>query len=1159
MICVKLKSYTLFPLLLLLEAAVECRNNPPPPLKISDAVAEGVLRCLEHLLIKCHVPSLDQMVVLLKKLTNAALLSPSQASEEFREGVIRCFKALLNALCFCSNPSCECKHLKSLPRLIDNRYPQSSFPSAAVTVGHWLSLLLKAADVEAARGHIGSSKIRVEAFMTLRVLVAKVGTAYQLAFFLPGVVSQIGKVLLVSKTMISGAAGSMEAMDQALRALIEFLMIVLQDEANISSLDDSDIVLNTDKSPLSFLEELRHLKKQDRGQVVEKKSIQESSQSDVKKSLHVERTKDWVATASSHVNKLLSAIFPHLCVHPAKRVRQGTMAAIQGLLTTCSRTLKESRLMLLVGTADQLAFFLPGVVSQIGKVLHVSKTMISGAAGSTEAMDQALRALIEFLMIVLQDEANISSLDDSDIDLNMDKSPLSFLEELRHLKKQGHGQLVEKKSIQESSQSDAKKSLHVERTKDWVATASSHVNKLLSAIFPHECLCALVCDDDEEVSEAAQMFLESLFSSSGRHHLQCDFADIFNRLFEKLPEVVVGGEQSLAHSQKLLVLIYYSGPQLVKDRLLHSPVTAARFFDTLTICLSQNSVFSGSLDKLLLERPSSVGYLRSITEMKATTIFENGKTASVESNAYEDPNSYKIQNEYDLPRMPPWFSSSGNQKLYQSLAGILRLVSLSLVAGSRSEGNLSIIKDIPLSYLRKLIGDVRNKEYMNESWQSWYKRTNSGKLVRQASTAACILNEMVFGLSDQAVDNMKRMFRNNISGWDVSSKRDLRSQLIDSIGSILHEYLSPEIWNLPLEQSNVVAGDINVHFFHDNAMLHQVLIDGIGIFNLSLKSDFVSSGFLHSSLYVLLENLICSNFQIKRASDAVLHVIAATSNYPTVGHLVLANSDYVIDSICRQLRHLDLNPHVPSVLAAILSYIGVAHKILPLMEEPMRSISQELEILGRHQHPELTISFLKAVAEIAKASKLEACSLPSQAEAYHTHVKSELSNLERKTMNRVDDGDHSSLEEDADKYKEQLEAVFFKLKESKSYRRTVGSISISCITAATPLLSSLKQTACLVALDIVEDGIVALAEVEESYKQETRTREVLIEALQSYSLHDLADTLDAENDGTDENRLLPAMNKIWPFLITCIRNGKPLTTRRCAAVISRSRFNAFRR
>ncbi|GJY77684.1 hypothetical protein Tco_0483485 [Tanacetum coccineum] len=170
-------------------------------------------------------------------------------------------------------------------------------------------------------------------------------------------------------------------------------------------------------------------------------------------------------------------------------------------------------------------------------------------------------------------------------------------------------------------------------------------------------------------------------------------------------------------------------------------------------------------------------------------------------------------------------------------------------------------------------------------------------------------------------------------------KRDLRSQLIDSIGSILHEYLSPEIWNLPLEQSNVVTGD---------------------------------------------------------------------------------NKDSIFSMI-------------------------------------MQCCIRQWQKLQRLQ-------------------KLEACSLPIQVEACHKHVKYELSNLERKIMNRVDNGDHSSLEDDADKYKEQLEVIFFKLKESKSYILMVGSISISCITAATLLLNSLKQTACLIALDIVEDGIVALTE-----------------------------------------------------------------------------------
>ncbi|KAL4568262.1 hypothetical protein LXL04_023870 [Taraxacum kok-saghyz] len=59
--------YTFFPLLLLLEAAVNCRSSSndklkegEKPLKISDIVAEGALQCLEELLIKCHLGSMEQ-------------------------------------------------------------------------------------------------------------------------------------------------------------------------------------------------------------------------------------------------------------------------------------------------------------------------------------------------------------------------------------------------------------------------------------------------------------------------------------------------------------------------------------------------------------------------------------------------------------------------------------------------------------------------------------------------------------------------------------------------------------------------------------------------------------------------------------------------------------------------------------------------------------------------------------------------------------------------------------------------------------------------------------------------------------------------------------------------------------------------------------------
>ncbi|PIA42783.1 hypothetical protein AQUCO_02000317v1 [Aquilegia coerulea] len=1002
-----LLDYAMFPLLLLLDAAVGCRSPQKVDSEgktgllgvknaVSDSVAEGVVLCLEELLKKCYLGSINQMVVVLKKLTYGAMLSPSDASEEFREGIVRCFKALLLRLQPCSVKSCVCNQIHGFPALqnLPNIYSKHRSESvecllaylqsqnASAAVGHWLSLLLKIADTEAARGHRGSGNLRVEAFLTLRVLVAKVGTAQALAFFLPGVVSQFTKVLQISKTMISGAAGSTEAIDQAIRGLVEFLMIVLKDMANISGLDMSSETtgfhLSEDKSTRSFVEALRHLpvNSQKRAEVLEANpSDQAVVLKDIKTKrvnnhdglLCVNRTNDWLKETSAHVDKLLSATFPHLCVHPSRKVRQGLVNSIQGLLSECSYTLKQSRLMLLI--------------------------------------------------------------------------------------------------------------------------------------------------------------------------------------------------------------------------------TASRFMEVLMLCLGQNSVFAGSLDKFILDRPSSVGYLHSIAELRSTSRF------SCADKHLQIPLDSVHQN-YEVPNMPPWFVYVGSQKLYHVLAGILRLVGLSLMADSRKEISLSVIAEIPLNYLRKLISEVRMKQYSKESWKSWYGRSGSGQLVRQASTAVCILNEIIYGTSDQSVERFVKMFRmsrfkgkelqgcdvicsdgqspgienalSNESVWKVYSVLDARSHLTDCIGSILHEYLSPEVWDIPLDPSVSLikdeAEDMKLHSFHDTAKLHQVIIDGIGTFNVCLGKEFSSSGFLHSSLYLLLENLICSSSEIRRASDAVLHVISATSGYPTVGCLVVSNADYIIDSLCRELRHLDLNPHVPNVIASMLSYVGVANEILPLLEEPMRSVSLELEVLGRHQHPNLTVPFLKGVAEIAKASKCEAYAMPTKAEAYSVHIKSKVSDMEKTRRKECDncftssyggDTNVNSMETEdidftcngPDMHVEHWEKMLFELNDSKRYRRIVGSIAGSCLTAATPLVASLNESAALVALDIIEDGIAALAKVEEAYRHEKRSKQQIERAIQLCSFHDLEDTLDAA-DETDENRLLPAMNKIWPYFVSCVKNKNPLVIRRCLTVVS---------
>ncbi|URD83200.1 TELO2 interacting protein 1, partial [Musa troglodytarum] len=948
--------YTLFPFLLLLDAAVQCREekkadsaggfgNGGAPLgghAISDSAAEGMLMCLEELLKKCHLGSVNQ-----------------------------------------------------------------------------------AAELEALRGHRGSANLRKEAFLTLRVLVAKVGTADALAFFLPGVVSRFAKALCVSKNMISGAAGRSVAIEQAICGLIEFLIIVLHDKANLHSLemsvnDTGSLSPMENKSTQSVLEALRSLPLN--GHVQSANMIGDSFNQAInddhkqkivdhgKRTLFVHRSKEWIDETSSNVDKLMSAAFPHLCIHSAVRVRKALVDGIQGLLLNCRCTLQRSKLMLL------------------------------------------------------------------------------------------------------------------------------------------ECLCVLVCDDADVVSMVAQESLESLFVLGEKFITKNEISNIFTSLIKALPRVVLGSDETIAfsHAQKLLSLVYYAGPDLFVN-YLQSPVNLSCFLECLGLCFSHNSRFPGSMNNLILSKPLSTGYLLSIAELKAGNILSSArnltkdatfpvvsKISILQDEDLQSPSEY-VNSVLEFPHMPPWFGIAGSQKLYLTLAGVLRLVGLSIISGPKSNMFLSVLVDNLLDQFRQLISELRMKEYGKEGWKTWYFHHGSGQLLRKTSSAVCMLNEIIYGLSEQSVNTYSTFFKKSReetlqekklafdddksttfkcqgSAWNMREGKDDWDATILSIGSILHEYLSPEVWDIPLDQNapmleHEIELDLPLHFFLDTIMLQQ-------------------------EMYFHLLSDLRWNSEIRVASDAVLRVLSVSSGHATVGQLVVANADYIIDSLCYQLRHLDVNPHVPDVLAAILSYVGTARDILPLLEEPMRAVSSELEVLGRHQHPNLTIPFLKAVGEIAKASQTEASSLPNQAEMFRAHVSSKILMIQKWiNENHVDNSSLSVCTES-----QALEELLFKFNEMKRYRRIVGSLVGSCLKAASPLVSSQKESACLVSLDIIEDVSVSLAKLEEAYKHEKQTKAAIWEAVQLLSLNDLKDGMETADEEADENRVLPAMNIIWPYLILCLKN-----------------------
>lgn len=90
---------------------------------------------------------------------------------------------------------------------------------------------------------------------------------------------------------------------------------------------------------------------------------------------------------------------------------------------------------------------------------------------------------------------------------------------------------------------------------------------------------------------------------------------------------------------------------------------------------------------------------------------------------------------------------------------------------------------------------------------------------------------------------------------------------------------------------------------------------------------------------------------------------------------------------------------------------------------------------------------------------------------------------------------------------------------------------------------------------------MALAKVEEAYRAETETKETIEEVIEFASLYQLKDYMNATEDGADENRLLPAINKIWPFCVACIRNRNPVVQSLSLSLSSSSdfihRFNSF--
>lgn len=217
--------YVLFPLQLALDAVAATRGTDTPgdssaavalPALASDKAAEAALAALLALMRRCPCDKPEQLLALLQRLSAVLAAPREKMSEELRLCALEILEAVLR---------------DAVPGVLAEE-------DTAPLLGLLISLLLKCAHAELQAGTSGSKTVRTHALRALRLLVQAVDSPEALTFFLPGLVTGLGKALLDAsggRAARGGAAfapaASGSAAVEALQCLVAVLLCTLGNAA----------------------------------------------------------------------------------------------------------------------------------------------------------------------------------------------------------------------------------------------------------------------------------------------------------------------------------------------------------------------------------------------------------------------------------------------------------------------------------------------------------------------------------------------------------------------------------------------------------------------------------------------------------------------------------------------------------------------------------------------------------------------------------------------------------------------------------------------------------------------------------------------------------------------------------------------------------------
>ncbi|NXJ70979.1 TTI1 protein, partial [Rostratula benghalensis] len=256
-----------------------------------------------------------------------------------------------------------------------------------------------------------------------------------------------------------------------------------------------------------------------------------------------------------------------------------------------------------------------------------------------------------------------------------------------------------------------------------------------------------------------------------------------------------------------------------------------------------------------------------------------------------------------------------------------------------------------LQQICRVLGYYGNLYLLVDHFMGLY--SESGMYRKQA---AMVLNELIVGAAG--------------AGVDVLQEREASPNVDDlkgSITSILDEYTDRANWYLitsidseeishehSVEHSGLLArpggacstvllpspeSHLTTRTMNSNIWQICIQLEGVGCFAAVLGQEFRL--LLLSALYPVLEKAGDKTLLISETALGTLVDICEACSYDSVRSLINENSDYLVNGISLNLRHLAHQPHASRVLDTMLRHSDAS--LLPLVEDVIQDVLSTLD------------------------------------------------------------------------------------------------------------------------------------------------------------------------------------------------------------------------